>query len=81
MLFKLLHFLMIRERVEHISLVSMHFDDHINICFSGSIFHADFKNAKHFSTARTVFFLNVILINFIPISGIKNYWKKKRLAI
>ena len=61
----------------------MHFDDHINICFSGSIFHADFKNAKHFSTARTVsfFFLNVLLINFIPISGIQKLLGKKRLAI
>ena len=34
----------------------MHFDDHINKCFSGSIFHADFKNAKHFCTACIVFF-------------------------
>ena len=58
----------------------MHLYDHINICFSGSIFHTDFKNAKHFSTARTVFFLNVILINFIPISGIKKLLGEKKIG-
>ena len=58
----------------------MHFDDHINVCFSGSIFHADFKNAKHFCTARTVFFKNVILISFIPISGIKKLLGKKKIG-